>query len=168
MAMGYKSGKMEYSNRKVQFYKHIFFQDINTRPSCFNCHFKSIKRVSDFTIFDCWHMNKINPQWDDDKGTTWVIVQSEKGENMFDKIKDHFRYKEADVETAIGLDGKLALQSTTPNPLREQFFKDYNRIGIDALIKKYFPLTIKKRTTFIVKPLLSKIGLLDKLKRLMG
>lgn len=168
MAMGYENGKMEYSNRKVQFYKHMFFQDINTRPSCFNCHFKGIKRVSDFTIFDCWHMNKINQEWDDDKGATWMIVQSEKGYGLFDKIKVHFRYKEENIETAIRLDGELALHSTTPNPLREQFFQDYNQIVMEELIKKYFPLSIKKRITFAVKPWLHKFGLLSKLKRLMG
>lgn len=167
MALGYENGKTEFSSRRAQFYKYLFFQDINSRPSCFCCHFKGVKRVSDFTIYDCWHMNKIESSWDDDKGTTWVLVQSEKGMKLFERIKQNAKIKEAPVEMAIELDGQLALQSTIPNPLRTQFFIDAQQIEMNELIKKYFPLTLKKRITSVTKPLLYKLGLLDKLKRII-
>ena len=168
MAFGYENGKFEYSNRKVQFYKYLFFQDINSRPSCFDCHFKGIKRVSDLTIYDCWHMNQIESSWDDDKGSTWVLVQSEKGLKLFNEVKKKIRYKEQYVNIAIQLDGELALKSTSPNPLRSKFFEDNQHKDMDELIRLYFPLTIKKRLTFLIKPLLHKVGILNKLKRLMS
>ena len=31
-----------------------YFKNICSRPSCYQCHFKTINRVSDITIFDCW------------------------------------------------------------------------------------------------------------------
>ena len=167
MALGYENGKAEFSSRRAQFYKYLFFQDINSRPSCFCCHFKGVKRVSDFTIYDCWHMNQVESSWDDDKGTTWVLVQSEKGMKLFDRIKQNAKIKETSVEKAIELDGQLALQSTIPNPLRTQFFRDAQQLEMNELIKRYFPLTLKKRITFFIKPLLYQLGLLDKLKRIM-
>lgn len=167
MAFGFENGKFEYSNRKVQFYKHLFFEDINSRPSCFDCQFKGVKRVSDFTIYDCWHMNQVEPSWDDDKGSTWVLVQSEKGQKFFEELKGKIRYKEAPLELAIKLDGELAVASTSPNPLRNSFFDDNKVMDIDRLIEKYFPLTLKKRITFIIKPILHRFGILNKLKRLL-
>lgn len=167
MALGYENGKTEFSSRRAQFYKYLFFQDINSRPSCFCCHFKGVKRVSDFTIYDCWHMNQVESSWDDDKGTTWVLVQSEKGMKLFDRIKQNAKIKETSAEKAIELDGQLALHSTIPNPLRAQFFTDAQQLEMNELIKRYFPLTLKKRITFFIKPLLYQLGLLDKLKRII-
>lgn len=165
MAMCFEDGKTRYLNRDIQFYKKLFFDDINTRPSCFKCHFKTVKRVSDFTIFDCWHANKIDRSMDDDRGTTWVLVQSEKGKNFFENIKPQLRYVSAPVETAIQLDGMLATHCTTPNPKREEFFQDWNTMELEDLIDKYFPWTMKKQITDIVKPILGKLGLIRFVKR---
>lgn len=66
-------------------------------------------------------MNQVEPSWDDDKGSTWVLVQSEKGQKFFEELKGKIRYKEAPLELAIKLDGELAVASTSPNPLRNSF-----------------------------------------------
>lgn len=68
-----------------------------------------MKRVSDFTIFDCWHVNKANKAMDDDRGATWVIVQSEKGKEFFESIKLKTTYTETSVDTAIKLDGEIVV-----------------------------------------------------------
>lgn len=165
MAMKFEQGKMRYLDRDVQFYKKLFFDDINSRPSCFYCRFKTVKRISDYTIFDCWHVNKVSPDMDDDKGATWVIVQSSKGEKLFDKIKPKVNSVEAPVEKAIELDGKLAVSCPKPNPRRTEFFEDAQRLSFEELLKKYFPMTLKKRFVNVMKPLLGKIGLIKLLKR---
>lgn len=166
MAMRFADGEMRYTDRDIQFYKKLFFDDINTRPSCFKCHFKTVKRVSDFTIFDCWHVNEIDKSLDDDEGTTWVLVQSAKGLDYFEQVRKQVNVVEAPVEKAIQLDGMLATHCTTPNPRRDEFFKDIQIHGFDELLEKYFPMTIKKRIVNIVKPIFGKIGLIKILKRL--
>jgi coenzyme F420-reducing hydrogenase beta subunit len=166
MAMRFADGKMRYTERDIQFYKKLFFDDINTRPSCFKCHFKTVKRVSDFTIFDCWHVNEIDKSLDDDKGTTWVLVQSTKGLDYFEQVRKQINVVEAPVSKAIQLDGMLATHCTTPNPRRHEFFKDIQIHEFEELLNKYFPMTIKKRIVNIVKPILGKIGMIKILKRL--
>ena len=83
------------------------------------------------------------------------------------RIKQNAKIKETSAEKAIELDGQLALHSTIPNPLRAQFFTDAQQLEKNELIKRYFPLTLKKRITFFIKPLLYQLGLLDKLKRII-
>lgn len=165
MALGYSDGKTYYNNRWVQFYKHTFFADLNTRPSCFKCHFKTVKRESDFTLYDCWHIGNYDKSMDNDRGVTMVLVHSEKAEQLIEEIKSTVKWCEANVEETINTDGRLAVECTKPNPHREQFFKDCEKMEMKELIKKYFPLTMKKRIVMIVKPLFSKIGLIKLLKR---
>lgn len=165
MAMQFENGKVKYLDRDIQFFKKLFFDDINTRPSCFDCRFKTIKRVSDLTIYDCWHVNEFAASMDDDKGATWVLLQSEKGQALFEQIKPYVLSVEAPIEKAIELDGELAINCTTPNPRRDEFFIDAERMTFDALIEKYFPMTFKQRMVNILKPLLGATGLIKILKR---
>lgn len=64
---GYHSGTMRirfknqfvyYGSARVDPMLKSFFAEISSRPSCYQCHFKSVERCSDFTIYDCWHLNK--------------------------------------------------------------------------------------------------------------
>lgn len=48
------------------------------RPGCFNCPFIGLERVADFTIADCWRVAASNPEFDDGKGTSLVLVNSPK------------------------------------------------------------------------------------------
>lgn len=166
MAMKFEHGKMRYLERDVQFYKKLFFDDINSRPSCFQCHFKTIKRISDFTIFDCWHVNKVSADMDDDKGATWVFIQSAKGEEFFESIKPMVKSVEASVEKAVELDGKLAVSCPKPNPRRAEFFEDAQKLEFNELLEKYFPMTWKKRLVNMVKPIFARVGFIKVLKRL--
>lgn len=166
MALGVTNGKMFYSGRDVHFFKHTFFADLNNRPSCFSCHFKTVKREADITLYDCWHVGDYNKSMDDDKGTTMVLIHSEEGLRLFEEAKSLLRYCSVDVTKAIRLDGIMAISSPKPNSQRKQFFIDVDALTMPQLIERYFPLTFKKRLVFIFKPLLSKMGLVKFLKRL--
>ena len=167
MAVGFDNGKIDYDSRDVQFFKYTFFQDLNNRPSCYKCHFKTIKRDADITLYDCWHVDKFDKNMDDDLGTTMVLIHTEKGSNLFNEIKTLVRYCKADVKKAIDLDGIMAVQCPIPNPRRTQFFRDINSLEYEDLINRYFPVSFKKSIVQSVKPILYKLGILHKLKRIL-
>lgn len=145
----------------------LFPQDLNNRPSCYKCHFKTIKRNTDITLYDCWNIDKFDKSMDDDKGTTMVLIHTEKGEKLFNETIPLIRYCKADVNKAIELDGIMAIQCPIPNVKRTQFFKDVNRMDKE-LINKYFPLSLKKSIVQLVKPILYKFNILKNLKRILG
>lgn len=69
------------------------FSNICHRPSCYdNCIFKKIYRVSDFTIWDCFVVNSFTKHLDN-KGTTRVLIHTEKGINIFNAIKNKINYE---------------------------------------------------------------------------
>ena len=53
------------------------------RPSCYNCQAKSGRSQSDITIGDFWGIETVLPSMDDDKGTSLVLVHTEKGKQIF-------------------------------------------------------------------------------------
>ena len=168
MAIGFENGKTKYQSRAVQFFKYTFFQDLNSRPSCFKCHFKTIQRNADITLYDCWHVNAFDKDMDDDRGTTMVLLHTDKGKNIFDEAAPLIRFCKADVKKAIDLDGVMATQCTIPNPQREQFFKDAQDQTFEQLINKYYPLSIKKRCIQCLKPIMYRLGILNHIKRFIS
>lgn len=141
-----------------------FFSDICDRPSCYQCIFKKRYRVSDFTIWDCFSVCDFNKKMDDDKGTTKVLIHSEKGKNVFEDIKDTVKWMEVSSEKLVeGV--KEMTQSVKMNERREQFFLDLNSMNADELFKKYFPNNTKSKLERIIRLLCYKLGIYSLAKK---
>lgn len=65
-----------------------YFRGYYTRPSCFNCTSKGLMKESDITLADCWGIDKINPKMDDNKGISAIVVHTEYGKKIWEKVKD--------------------------------------------------------------------------------
>ena len=123
-------------------YLRAFFTNICDRPSCYDCRFKKLHRESDITIWDCFEVEKYNKNFDDDKGTSRILVHTDKGRNIINLLNEKNRVEEIDVEKATN--GFLAMfQPVKKNGKREQFFEDANRLTDEELFNKYFADTIK-------------------------
>ena len=147
---------LEFSNNKA--YERIFAEDpfmqmflsnICLRPSCYACKFKSLSRPSDITIGDCWGIDNIYPDMDDDKGTSIVFAHSEKGMDLLKKIMGEMTYKEGNIEELLPNTAD-SRKSVSPHPNRNAFFAALD-VGknCDELLK-------------FVKP---KVSILGKVKR---
>lgn len=168
MALEFQSGKKRFTGQDVHFFKESFFRDLSTRPSCYQCKFKTVNRVSDITLFDCWGVNNFQKEMDDDKGTTSVLIHSAKGQNVFKEISDKIECVQVDFERLKKDSGNMLEGRIKMNPLRDDFFKDAANFTIPEMVKKYTPLTMKKRCIQTVKPLLNKFKVLHLIKRKIG
>ena len=94
--------KDEYKNFGFKdIYMKGFLNDIYLRPSCYNCNFKGIERVSDITVADFWGIEKVLPKMDDDKGTSLIVIHSEKGKQLFDELSEKMILNEVNLNEAI-------------------------------------------------------------------
>ena len=92
---------VSYSARSSEsLYMKLFVGGYINRESCMNCRFKGYSRISDLTIGDFWGIWDIAPEMDDDKGTSVVLIQSEKGKSFWNKISDNIMFKEVSIEQA--------------------------------------------------------------------
>lgn len=148
----------EFENKRPEtqnaapFYKRIFF-----RESCGNCHFCNLNRPSDITIADFWGWEKQNPEINkDDKGLNLVLVNTKKGEEIFDEIKDCLNYFKADNE--IMMQPNL-LHPTASHPFREIFKRDYATKGFKyAFFHDYDNPTFRDRIRRYISQILSSKG----------
>lgn len=143
-----------------------FFSDICDRPACYSCVFKKRYRVSDFTIWDCYSVFQFDKRLDDDKGTTRVLIHSDKGRCLFENIKDSITWTEVTAdELTAGV--KEMLKSVGTNPKRKEFFVDANTMGGSELFEKYFPETMKVRAARFLRVDMYKIGVYAFMKRMI-
>ena len=62
------------------------------RECCYNCKYTNPNRISDITIGDYWGIEKENIKIQTNKGVTAVIINTEKGEKLFNIVKRKMKY----------------------------------------------------------------------------
>ena len=116
-------------------YTHLFYKHIMLRTSCNNCHFCNVHRPSDLTLADFWGWERTGSHInDDDKGLSLVLVNTPKGKRLFEEVCGQFDMIRATIEQSM--QGHLK-EPTSPNPLRREFEKDYEKNGFEYVLKKY-------------------------------
>ena len=64
-----------------------FLSNSCLRPSCHHCSFRNPIRQADITLADFWGIHEVFPEFDDDKGTSLVLIHSDRGQSLFDSIQ---------------------------------------------------------------------------------
>lgn len=119
----------------------IFLSGKISRRSCATCPYQTVSRVGDFTLWDCWETTEIAPDWNDNKGTTNVVVWTEKAKRFFESVKENVRYCEYAFEkTGNGVEREHKIK---PYAQREQLFEDVSNLSAEAFFGKYTPYTVK-------------------------
>ena len=138
-------------------YMIMFLRDYCLRPSCYTCIAKT-KKHSDISLADFWGVDKIISNMNDEKGTSLVMIRSEKGINLFNEIKNQIKLQEVSYSESIKYN--IAEFSSVKKPIeREYFFKDMNTLSFDMLKERYGkpnPITIKKTLKMIKMKVLNK------------
>lgn len=156
-----KNGLAKCQNSAVKSFLRLFFEGYISRDSCFNCCFKTVDRVSDFTLGDCKSIGKYYSLMDDDKGTTIIFVHSNMGEKILDDLSDNLIIKKVNVNDILEDSGKKMTLNAVPNCRREDFWLDYKTLPYNKLVNKYSPPKNKEKLATAIKPILKKIGLID-------
>jgi len=113
-----------------------FIKNLYLRPSCFDCHSKSIHRNSDITLADFWGIQNIAPELNDEKGISLILINSVIGQKILDDIKSKVVYKEVGIEDSFRYN-PCAYQSTIINPKRDTFLRELDNISFIQLLKKF-------------------------------
>ena len=167
MELAFENGKKYRGSGRVDYHLKCFYKDICSRPSCYDCSFKSDKHPSDYTIFESWHASTVVPGLkDDDLGYTSVFINSARGRNLFSEIKDKYEWYPIDKEQAIELDGIMVRNNSKPHPKRNEFYKDLDKESLDKHVARFIPITKKDYLVEKSKTILYKTKLLYIFKRI--
>ncbi len=146
-------------------FTYLFYQHIMLRPSCGKCHFTNTRRPSDITIADYWGWQKTAPDINkDDKGVSLILVNTEKGREIFNAIKDRMTVIPANLEDCL----QPNLQHPSVfNPKWRKFEHDYERKGFEYVMRKYgkesmmdkvckLIMRVKRKMNMVVKGILGE------------
>jgi len=121
-----------------------FLKDLCLRPSCYRCEFKQHVKQSDITLADFWGIENVVPDWDDDKGVSLVMINSEKGKWIFSEIKEQVVCSEVDRGEALKYNPSAIRSSKKPEN-REKFIRCVKEDGFRNAANKYLRQSILKR-----------------------
>lgn len=127
------------------------------RPSCGNCQFKGVPRLSDITLADFWG---IEESLDHDKGTSMVLVNSEKGKHYFDNAKGRLEIYSRDFNEIFK--GNVCFESSVKiSEKSEQFLNNLDDMKFSDALRKYgcptFAVYAKNRCKNFVRIVKKKI-----------
>lgn len=131
----FENGEVYYGQRyKDPFYKgFIGKRSLYFRESCYHCHFKDFPRFADISLGDFW---KVKKKYDEDKGTSVVMINSKKGEHLFELIKKDIVFYEETLAHVISGNPALYVSRDFPTEYSE-IKKDISSMSFDKFIKKY-------------------------------
>ena len=110
-----------------------FLDNVYLRRSCYVCQFKKLHRVSDMTIGDFWGVQNICPEMDDNKGTSAVLVHTEKGLSLLEQISAEVSVLSQNVSDVVS-GNIMMIESAHKTSKRNRFFMyslwlPFNRLG---------------------------------------
>ncbi len=150
----FENGKRYAGSNRVDYYMKSFHSDQCSRPSCYDCKFKTKHRCSDFTVFDSWNPQAVvrSDLTDNDRGYSNVIVHSEKGREILNQLKDVVLIP-ADPEKMFEFTGGMESNSIQYKPGRKTYYADLDLLGFEVTAKKYVTVSVKDRLIERAKPL---------------
>lgn len=132
-----------------------FLRNVYLRKSCYHCVFRTYHRISDLTIADYWGVEKLCPEMHDDKGTSVVLVHSEKGAQLIKNIGNGLRVKLEQKEDVIKCNASLNRENPTTTK-RKRYFMLYPYMSFSCLVKVIDKDTILTRVQRKISKIINK------------
>lgn len=136
-------------DRNQDYYMRGFLKyNLYLRPSCYECKYKTLPRIADLSLGDFWGVGNYKKELDTDKGTSVILVNSDKGKDMLEWIKNDIYMEERSLQE-VSNGNVCLLNSVSDGEFREFFFDNIDKYNFKRLIekidKKAMNLPVKER-----------------------
>lgn len=150
------SMRFEFLNQKEyteivskDWYLRGFVGNLYLRPSCYQCNFKGENYAGDITLADFWSIREVMPEMCNEKGTSLVVVHTEKGKEVLDELGNQIKKEQVDTEKVLKNHFSYS-HSVRKNHLRSKFFRDIQTMQIDQAIEKYCGMSVAARARRLI------------------
>ena len=134
--------KVNGSERPLKDYVKVFYNRCALRLSCYECPYATTERKTDMTIGDFWHIEETIPDFYDPNGNSLFLIHTGRGEELFEKIRDNMDYRLSNTAQCWQANLEAPTQKSEQ---RDVFWNDYQKKGIDFVIKKYGTVPMKTK-----------------------
>lgn len=149
MRVNFANGKEYCKDRSHDLFFIGYLQsNLLTRSSCYECRFKGFPQKSDITLADFWGIENIDRTMDQDRGTSLVMVNSDKGMALFEAMKAKIQWKEFTMEDARKGNPAMDISLTPAILEREKFYAALDSEPFENVAKTFFPPVPPRLTLF--------------------
>ena len=121
---------------------YLYFDRSIMRPSCYKCKYTSTEREGDITMGDYWKVKNYHPDIYNEQGTSFVMLNTDNGERIFDGVKEKFLYEKTTIEKVKQNNMR---KPTSKSSLYGKVMSDYKSKRASAFFRKWhIRLLIKK------------------------
>ena len=137
MDIGFKSGRHHVKDRWFLPFWVFWARRLMSRPSCETCPLRTPERIADITLGDLWGVQKYCPElYNDNKGATLTVCNSDKGKLWFIKTKEILDGHELEFNDALKFQRPMRVIVPASSD-RNKFMEDLKILDYDTLCKKW-------------------------------
>ncbi len=146
-----------YENERNLYMHGYLYSNLYIRKCCGDCCFKGIPRKADVTFADFWGIEKT---FDDDKGTSMLLINSKKGKEYFEKVRERMEVHQKDFNNILG-GNPMFLSSAVVPVIGHDFLVDLDNLSFSDCLKKYggypVPTPFLRKVARKVKRVIKKV-----------
>lgn len=114
------------------YYQLYYLLNNVSRPCCYSCRYSNTSRVGDITVGDYWNIADVLPEFDASNGASEMLVNTEKGAELVEKIRGSAIFSETPLEAAVAGNGNLSAPCKMPDS-RADIYKKIAEKGYKAV-----------------------------------
>lgn len=127
--------------QEIDEYYRLFLHDFILRENCFSCNYRTLYRAGDITLGDFWALEHKGKSVTSEKGHSMVLINSEKGNNVFNALRKNIFSFEATEDLALRNQALGKVQK--PNDYEELWNEYKSGVTIKDLAEKFVPVRIR-------------------------
>lgn len=144
--------KQIYNSCKLDKYYTAFLSGNYYREACYECKYANDRRIGDITIGDFWGIELFHKDFTNYKdGVSAVIINSKKGQQIFNSIKKNINYVESSIDKVKKKNHNLNMPTIRQNCRNdvyknihnENYIKKELKIPFKNVLKSFIPSSIK-------------------------
>lgn len=136
LKVSFNNGSVHTEPYRASAYGVLYGSHAALMPSCTSCQYTNTHRIGDITIGDYWGVEKYYPQAHNIDGTSLIFVNSEKGKQILDEIKEDAVLYETDLESALKQNQPLRYASPA-NPFAKSVISSLKKKGFKKTYTNY-------------------------------
>lgn len=154
----FENGAVHHQDRYTDPFMQAYLKyNLIIRPCCHVCKFKGEHRNVDLSLGDFWGVGNYMPALDENKGTSVVLANTEKGKRAFEMLKDQVTARIMTVDQVYA--GNSCLKQSAPAGLnRNRFLSSLDRLGFEEAMKRYGRESMHIRLRRFTARIKSKVG----------
>lgn len=141
---------MKFGSKEVAdiVYRKLYYSNLALRASCYSCQYNKTQRVGDITIGDAWGIDKANPEFNDKRGVSLILFNSDKAVQIQKYILSAMETKQVEIRDYIQ---ECMKSSAKPNRSTATFWKDYHSRKFEFIIEKYAKNNLFLNIPYVLK-----------------